>query len=466
MNIKRSVSWLDVGLFAEVARSGVVSTELPCEEEGSPLGCRPMGRFIVGRSRLFAVLAGVVAVSLSLPALAQTDPTEVAGNEMADGTWTGSFTASGTENRSESGIAVTVVIEDSGTLNFTVDRGAASGTFSSSGTNNWQTAAGSTPSLTGSSTLQSGGTIAGDRTNLTGNGNTSQSGTLTIEGSGQTIQRPISSDTAFAFSMTVTGASCEAARGTLSGSFISGTFTAVNSESFAGDDTAAAAERIAGLAEYFGKFIRFMDRMGFSENSGYRQGASREALPIGEFMDLMAEAEAVLNQLRNASACLTLQVGPDRLEEWDNVITHDLAGVLVLASNRFRLTANDVRALTSAALRMGAIGSGARNSEAAAVGEEAMRGWAEVIVNQSIEMTSECPTGCFVSSPELMTVLNTMDQMGWFVDVEAGNGAFGRKNESAEGILYHIDDPLPVIELSLDDDPPPDVEELNLDEDG
>ena len=424
-----------------------------------------MGRFVVGRGRMLVVIAGVAVVSLSLPALAQTDPTEVAGNELADGSWTGSFTASGVETRSEAGVNVTAAIEDSGTLNFTVDHGTTSGTFSSSGTNNWQTAAGSTPSLTGSSTLRSSGTIAGDRTNLTGNGNTSQSGTLTIQGDGQTIQQPISSNTVFAFSMTVTGASCEAARGTLSGSFISGTFAAINSESFAGDTPGVAADRIAGLREYSEKFNNFMDRMGYSENSGFVEGAAREALPIGEFMDLMAEAEAVLNQLRNASACLTLQVGADQLEEWENAITFQMGGVLVVASNRFRLTANDVRALTSAAVRMGAIGSGARNSEAAAVGEEAMRGWAEVIVNKSIEMTSECPTGCFVPSPELTTVLNTMDQMGWWVDVEAGNGAFGRKNENAAGILAHIDDPLPVIELSLDDDgPPPDVEELNLDD--
>ena len=58
---------------------------------GAPLGCRCMGRFFVGRGRLFAGVVGVVAVSLALPALAQTDPTGVSGNELADGTWTGWF---------------------------------------------------------------------------------------------------------------------------------------------------------------------------------------------------------------------------------------------------------------------------------------------------------------------------------------------------------------------------------------
>jgi hypothetical protein len=76
------------------------------------------------------------------------------------------------------------------------------------------------------------GTIAGDSTDLTGNGSTSQSGMLTIEDGGQTIQRPIDSHTSFVFSMTVTGASCEAAKGVLSGAFTTGTFAAINGSSF------------------------------------------------------------------------------------------------------------------------------------------------------------------------------------------------------------------------------------------
>lgn len=140
-------------------------------------------------SRLFALVAALLAVSFAVPAWAQTDPSEVSGNEMADGPWTGSFTAAGVENYAEGGVTATVTIEDSGTFSFTVSGGSTSGTWSSAGTNNWHTAPGQPATLTGTSNLTSSGSIAGDRTNLTGTGTTSQSGTLVIEASGRTITR-------------------------------------------------------------------------------------------------------------------------------------------------------------------------------------------------------------------------------------------------------------------------------------
>lgn len=51
----------------------------------------------------------------------QSDLSEISGNKMDDGPWTGSFTASTGEERYLDGISgVKVTIEDSGTFSFTV----------------------------------------------------------------------------------------------------------------------------------------------------------------------------------------------------------------------------------------------------------------------------------------------------------------------------------------------------------
>jgi hypothetical protein len=396
-------------------------------------------------SRLLALAVAVLAVSTALPAWAQTDPSEVSGNEMADGPWTGSFTAAGVETRSEGTVTATVTIEDSGTFSFTVAGGATSGTWSSTGTNVWHTDPGQPARLTGTSNLTSSGSLAGGRTNLTGTGTTSQSGTLVIESSGQVITRPISSNTSLTFSMTVTGASCEAAHGVLSGSFISGTFTAINGASFDGDQTQAeSGARIEGMVEFLDRYSSYRDRMAWHDELR----DAPEEFPRGEFMDLLAEAEAVLNELRNASNCLTMQVGSDVLERWDTAITRSVAEMITDAA-RYPLSSAMVRSLASAGLRTGAIGSGARNQAQAAATEEDLRSRVETIVNEHVEVTDECPTGCLRSSSELTTAMAVMGQMRWSVDVETGNGAFGG-TYSAVSLSYAIDEPLPVRGLGLD----------------
>jgi hypothetical protein len=246
--------------------------------------------------------------------------------------------------------------------------------------------------------------------------------------------------------MTVTGASCEAAHGVLAGSFIRGTFTAINGASFDGDQTQAeSGARIEGMAEFLDRYSSYRDRMGWNDEL---RDAPQE-FPQGEFMDLLADAEAVLNELRNASNCLTIQVGSDFLERWDNLITESMAVMIDNAVRGYLLSSATVRSLVSAGLRMGAIGSGARNQAQAAATEEALRSRVEDIVNASVEISDECPTGCIRSSPELITAIGVMGQMRWSVDVETGNGAFGGTYSSSD-LPYLIDEPLPLVVLELD----------------
>ena len=370
-------------------------------------------------SRVLVLVAALLAISSALPAWAQTDPSEVSGNEMADGPWTGWFTAAGVETYAEEGVTATVSIEDSGTFSFTVADGSTSGTWLSAGTNIWHTDPGQPAMLTGTSNLTSSGSIAGDRTNLTGTGTTSQSGTLVIEASGQTITRPISSNTPLTFSMTVTGVSCEAATGTLTGSFIRGSFIAINGASFDGD--VPAEERVAlidGLAAYQEDFNNFTNGLGWGANAP--EGASMpDVFPIADFMDLMADAEAALNELRNASACVSLQVGEDLLERWDTPNTAEIASVIESAAGAFAFRADTVRAIVNAGFRVGAIGSGATDQTAAASAEEALRSQMEEIVNESVGAHDECANSdsCIFGTQDVFTAAVIGSQMGWTYEV-------------------------------------------------
>lgn len=380
------------------------------------------------RTRLLAIAVALLAVSFALPVSAQTDPSEISGNELADGTWTGSFTASGVKSFSEAGINSSVTIEDSGTFSFAVVRGSTSGTWSSTGSNNWHTDPGQSATIVGSSTLQSSGTLSGDRTNLTATGTTAQAGTLNITARGRSITQPISSTTPLTFSMNVTGASCEAATGVLSGSFISGTFTAINGASFDGD--LSAAEKVAlvsGLKEQNDNRNNFINRMGWSGDALPEGTTPPREFPMADFMNLMAEAEAVLNELRNLSNCIALQIGQDKVETWDNLITRGVAQMIKAAVESYPLPIEQVRTLLSAGLRTGAIGSGATDLSSAAAAEEALRVRAEEIVNRGgVGFREPCANpggrGCIVFHNHVLSALLVGAQMGWSFEVEFWDG--------------------------------------------
>jgi hypothetical protein len=273
--------------------------------------------------------------------------------------------------------------------------------------------------MTGRSTLRSGGRIAGGRTALTGNGETNQKGTFTIEGGGQTIEQEIDTHTGFAFTMQVTGASCEAATGTLTGSFIRGTFTAINSTAFERTPTGQEAGALVdGLVEYFDRFNGFIHGLGLGEDAP--EGAtSPDVFPLTEFMDLLSDAEAVLNELRNASACLSLRVGQDRLERWDNAITRNIALLIGFTADGFDLQSGTVRTLVSAGLRMGAIGPGATDQAAANAAEESLRIQMEAYVKENVRPAEDCSgdTACILGTPDVIAAAVVGSQMGWTYEV-------------------------------------------------
>jgi len=377
-----------------------------------------------------AIVAMVLAGSVL-----QAHAVEAPEGGLATGPWTASGTARGTATASEDGLEIVFNVDIPADFTFEIHSdGSADGTWEHGGSGTF-TGTGAQGSVHGDLRYSGSGAIGGTNRELLLTGTSRTVGTVRAAGAGQSMVFPVDNTSPIpTLRMKVAAMSCDEAYGewayTVEQAFEDEGFSATIGGQWVGfrasDEFAEQASDLLELARSFGTGAPVDPAAGadvMAKSSLLSLAAAviamgneladllRNIVPnkaaVDNIFDLLADAEQVINALRNLGDCDRELLGEGNVEHYLGALTGTVQN-LVHATAGAGVSTQEWQLLVQIAARTGAIGAGADNPAAAAAAEAELIGYADQLL-QLYQATGFDET----LEPDLRRVLAMAIAMGW-----------------------------------------------------